>query len=42
MHHLEKKVKYTVTLELTGVRSAADRGWVERVEELEAKERHRQ
>ena len=34
MLHLEKKGEYTVILEPEGMSVAADRGWVERVEEL--------
>jgi DNA polymerase-3 subunit alpha len=34
MLHLEKKGEYAVILEPEGMSVAADRGWVERVEEL--------
>ena len=37
MLHLEKKGEYTVILEPEGMSVAADRGWVERVEELVGK-----
>jgi DNA polymerase-3 subunit alpha len=34
MLHLEKKGEYAVILEPEGAGVAADRGWVERIEEL--------
>jgi DNA polymerase-3 subunit alpha len=34
MLHLEKKGEFAVVLEPAGMKVAADRGWVERVEEL--------
>ena len=34
MLHLEMKSEYAVILELEGMSVAADRGWIERVEEL--------
>ncbi len=37
MLHLEKKGEYAVILEPEGMSVAADRGWVERVEELVGK-----
>jgi len=37
MLHLEKKGEYAVVLEPAGMSVAADRGWVERVEELTGK-----
>jgi DNA polymerase-3 subunit alpha len=37
MLHLEKKGEYAVILEPDGMSVAADRGWVERVEELMGK-----
>jgi DNA polymerase-3 subunit alpha len=37
MLHLERKGEYTVILEPEGMSVAADRGWVERVEELVGK-----
>jgi DNA polymerase-3 subunit alpha len=37
MLHLEKKGEYAVVLEPAGMNVAADRGWVERVEELTGK-----
>ena len=37
MLHLEKKGEYTVILEPEGMTVAADKGWVERVEELVGK-----
>ena len=37
MLHLEKKGEYAVILEPEGMSVAADRGWVERVEELMGK-----
>jgi DNA polymerase-3 subunit alpha len=37
MLHLEKKGEYAVILEPQGMSVAADRGWVERVEELVGK-----
>jgi DNA polymerase-3 subunit alpha len=37
MLHLEKKDEYAVILEPEGMRVAADKGWVERVEELVGK-----
>jgi DNA polymerase-3 subunit alpha len=37
MLHLEKKGEYAVILEPEGMNVAADRGWVERVEELMGK-----
>jgi DNA polymerase-3 subunit alpha len=37
MLHLEKKREYAVILEPEGMSVAADRGWVERVEELVGK-----
>jgi len=37
MLHLEKKGEYAVILEPEGMNVAADRGWVERMEELVGK-----
>jgi len=37
MLHLEKKGEYAVILEPEGMSVTADRGWVERVEELVGK-----
>jgi DNA polymerase-3 subunit alpha len=37
MLHMEKRGEYTVILEPEGMSVAADRGWVERVEELVGK-----
>jgi DNA polymerase-3 subunit alpha len=37
MLHLEKNGEFAVVLEPAGMNVAADRGWVERVEELTGK-----
>jgi DNA polymerase-3 subunit alpha len=37
MLHLEKKGEYAVILEPAGMNVAADRGWIERMEELVGK-----